>query len=162
MKEILRLYNEYKTDLYYYLLGLTHNSTIADDLLSDTFLQAIISLPTFRGEASIKTWLFGIARNLWLQHLRKQKSTMNIDEIPDIIIHNDLLQGIALEELTKRINILLSEKDSYSRDVFIMRMKGYSYKAIAETLKITESSARVIEFRTRKWLQSILSKEDYI
>jgi RNA polymerase sigma-70 factor (ECF subfamily) len=162
VKEIIRLYNEFKTDLYHYLLGLTHDATIADDLLSDTFLQAMISLPTFRGEASIKTWLFGIARNLWLQHLRKQKPTMNIDEIPDIIIHNDLLQGIVLDELAKRVKMLLFEKDSRSREVFIMRMNGYSYKAIAETLKISESTARVIEYRTRKWLQSILSKEDYI
>lgn len=162
MKEIIRLYNEFKNDLYHYLLGLTHDPTIADDLLSDTFLQAMISLPTFRGESSIKTWLFGIARNLWLQHLKKHKSTINIDEMPDIILHNDLLQGIVLDELAKRVNVLLSEKDSCSREVFLMRMNGYSYKTIAETLKISESTARVIEFRTRKWLQSILSKEDYI
>ncbi|MBP1755234.1 MAG: polymerase sigma factor, sigma-70 family [Firmicutes bacterium] len=162
MKEIIRLYYEFKTDLYHYLLGLTHDSTLADDLLSDTFLQAIISLPSFRGESSIKTWLFGIARNLWLQHLRKHKSTINIDEMPERIIDNDLLQGIVLDELAKRVKALLSEKDSCSREVFIMRMNGYSYKTIAETLKISESTARVIEFRTRKWLQAILSKEDYI
>lgn len=38
VKEIVRLYTEYKADLFHYLLGLTHNPTIADDLLSDTFL----------------------------------------------------------------------------------------------------------------------------
>lgn len=161
MKEIVRLYSEYKTDLYHYLLGLTHDATIADDLLSDTFLKAIISLPTFRGEASIKTWLFGIARNLWLQHLKKQKPTISIDELPNIAIHGDFLQEVVLQELAARAEVLLAERDSRSRAVFKMRMDGYSYRTIAENLDISESTARVIEFRTRKWLQAILAKEDF-
>jgi len=161
VKEIVRLYSEYKTDLYHYLLGLTHDATIADDLLSDTFLKAIISLPTFRGEASIKTWLFGIARNLWLQHLKKQKPTISIDELPNIAIHGDFLQEVVLQELAARAEVLLAERDSRSRAVFKMRMDGYSYRTIAENLDISESTARVIEFRTRKWLQAILAKEDF-
>ena len=161
MKEIVRLYSEYKADLYHYLLGLTHDATIADDLLSDTFLKAIISLPTFRGESSIKTWLFGIARNLWLQHLKKQKPTVSIDELPNIAIHGDFLQEVVLHELAARAELLLAERDSRSRAVFKMRMDGYSYRTIAENLDISESTARVIEFRTRKWLQAILAKEDF-
>ena len=161
MNEIVRLYSEYKTDLYHYLLGLTHDATIADDLLSDTFLKAIISLPTFRGESSIKTWLFGIARNLWLQHLKKQKPTVSINELSSIASHGDFLQGVVLQELAARAEVLLAERDSRSRAVFKMRMDGYSYRTIAENLNISESTARVIEFRTRKWLQAILAKEDF-
>jgi RNA polymerase sigma factor (sigma-70 family) len=162
VKEIVRLYIEYKIDLYHYLLGLTHNKTVADDLLSDTFLKAITSFPTFRGESSIKTWLFGIARNLWLQHLKKEKLTTNIDEIHGITDHNDFMQEIALREMTSRVNVLLLERDSRCKEVFLMRMNGYSFRTIAEKLNISESTSRVIDFRTRKWLQTVLSREDFI
>ena len=40
-----------------------------------------------------------------------------------------------------------------------MRMELYSYSEIADRLQISENSARVIEFRTRKWLKDILAKE---
>lgn len=162
MKEIVQLYHEYKIDLYHYLLGLTHDPIVADDLLSDTFLKAIISLPTFRGESSIKMWLFGIARNLWLQHLRKQKSTISINELPNLTFQNDLLQDIVLAELTLRVETLLAERDERSREVIKMRMNGHSYRMIAEKLNISESTARVIEFRTRKWLHAILTREDLL
>ncbi|MEL7566122.1 MAG: RNA polymerase sigma factor [Dehalobacterium sp.] len=162
MKEIIRLYTEYKVDVYHYLLGLTHDPSIADDLLSDTFLKAIISLPSFRGESSIKTWLFGIARNLWLQHLKKQKPTINIDELPNVAIHGDFLQEIVMQELTSRVAVLLAERDDRSREIFKMRMNSYSYRTIAKKLNISESTARVIEFRTRKWLHAVLAREDFL
>lgn len=82
MKQIEELYLQYRTDLYHYLLSLTHNPTLSEDLLSETFVRAIGSIHGFRGESSIKTWLFSIARNLWFQRLRREK---------DIVEYNDLL-----------------------------------------------------------------------
>ena len=77
MELIEQLYEENHRELYNYLLRLTGDSLLSEDLLSETFLQAIRSIPSFRGDSSIKTWLFGVARNCWLQYLRKEdrKST---------------------------------------------------------------------------------------
>jgi RNA polymerase sigma-70 factor (ECF subfamily) len=162
MKEIYRLYVEYKADLYHYLLGLTRNPTTADDLLSETFLKAIISLPTYRGDSTIKTWLFGIARNLWLQQIKKQKPTVEYDDLIDIGIEGDLLQSIISSNLAVRINELLNEKDDKAREILKMRMQGYSYSIIAQKLNISENSARVIEFRIKKWLKQALFEEGYL
>lgn len=40
-----------------------------------------------------------------------------------------------------------------------MRLEGYSFIEIADEVKISESSARVIDFRTKKWIKSVLEKE---
>ena len=73
MKQIEKLYLEYKQDVYNYLLSITHDPTLSEDLLSETFLKAIYSIGNFKGISSVKTWLFSIARHLWLQSLRRNK-----------------------------------------------------------------------------------------
>ena len=67
-------------DLYRYLCFLTHDPVQAEDLLSETFVRVIKRLPTFRGECEVKTWLFGIARNIWLESLRKRRPTVSADD----------------------------------------------------------------------------------
>lgn len=67
LPELEELYTLYRTDLYRYLCHLTHDPTEAEDILSETFLRAMRRLPTYRGDCAVKTWLFGIARNIWLE-----------------------------------------------------------------------------------------------
>lgn len=70
---IKKLYEKYKQDVFGYLISLTHNPTLSEDLTSETFLSAIKSLPNFKGNSDIKTWLFSIARHKWYENLRKEK-----------------------------------------------------------------------------------------
>lgn len=72
LPELEELYRRYRMDLYRYLCFLTHDPVQAEDLLSETFVRVIKRLPTFRGECEVKTWLFGIARNIWVVYLRAQ------------------------------------------------------------------------------------------
>ena len=57
------LYEKYKQDVFIYLLSITHNKSLSEDLVSETFLGAIKSLANFKGKSDIKTWLFSIARH---------------------------------------------------------------------------------------------------
>lgn len=159
MFEIEDLYMKYKQDIYIYLISLTHNHTLAEDLMSETFIKAIISLPGFRGESSVKTWLFGIARNTWLQQLRNQKKDVGFDELLGMYVSDDITEHIISKEIVKRIKELLSTKDDRTRNIIGMRVDGFSYCEISDKLELSESSARVIDFRTKLWLKSILEKE---
>ena len=60
---IKKIYEEYKKDVFVYLMSLTNDTCLSEDLVSETFLSAIKSIYRFKGESSIKTWLFSIARN---------------------------------------------------------------------------------------------------
>ena len=148
LPELEELYRLYRADLYRYLCHLTHNPAEAEDLLSETFLRALKRLQTYRGDCAVKTWLFGIARNT-----------------------DDLLEGCLAEDtLTERtdsrlqwqrVKELLQQRDDRARRVVQLRAMGYSYNEIAAELHISESSARVIEHRTRTWLKQMLAKEGY-
>lgn len=162
MLNIEELYETHKRDLYCYLLSLTHDHMLTEDLLSETFVCAIKSLSTFRGDSTIKTWLFGIARNLWLQSLRisKREEPLLGEEITTCYFSNPLEDNMVKKEAVVRIHELLMEKDDQTRQIISMRIHGYSYREIATKLHISENSARVIEFRTKRHIKTVLEKEN--
>lgn len=162
MKQIENLYILYKEDVYRYLLSLTHNPNLSEDLLSETFVNAISSIGNFKGRSSVKTWLFSIARNMWLQSLRKEKDTVEYDDLLELYVSDSIADRLATKEIANRIKGLLLEKDERTQKVVNMRVDGYSFAEIAHEVNISESSARVIDFRTKKWIKVILEKEGLI
>lgn len=162
MKHIEKIYLDYKKDLYNYLLSLTHNPTLSEDLLSETFVKAIYSINSFKGDSSIKTWLLGIARNLWLQSLRKNKPTVEYNDLLELYVTDNTFESFCTKQLSDRVSELLKTKDTQIQKIVNMRVDGISYCEISEKIGVSENSARVIEFRTKKWLKSILKKEGLI
>lgn len=159
MREIEKLYRLYKDDIYRYLISLTHNPDLSEDLLSETFVNAIKSIRNFKGKSSVKTWLFSIARNLWLQSIRKEKRTVEYDDLLELYVSDTIEEKLITEETANRIRNLLLEKDERTQRIVNMRLEGYSFIEIAEEVNISENSARVIDFRTKKWIKSILEEE---
>jgi RNA polymerase sigma-70 factor (ECF subfamily) len=71
-KVILRdLMETYGNDVWNYAFSISRNMDLADDISQDTFLKVYRNLTTFRGEASVKTWLLTITRNTAYDYLRK-------------------------------------------------------------------------------------------
>jgi len=161
MKEIEKLYKTYKDDIYRYLLSLTRDPSLAEDLLSDTFVNAIRSINSFKGQSSVKTWLFSIARNMWLQKLRREKNTTEYNDLLKLYISTSLEDRLIAKEKLRRIKELLEDKDERTQKIISMRIKGYSFAEIAEEVNIRENSARVIDFRTKKWIKEMLEKEGF-
>lgn len=162
MRQMEKLYLEYKQDIYNYLLSITHNPTLSEDLLSETFVKAIYSIGNFRGNSSIKTWLFSIARHLWMQNLRKDKPTIEYNELLEVYVTDSILDSLIAKQISDRVCELLKTKDEQTQNIVTMRVYGISYCEISEKISISENSARVIDFRTKKWLKSILKKEGLI
>ena len=159
-----KIYEEYKQDVFLYLVSLTHDTSLSEDLVSETFIGTIKSLHKFKGESTIKTWLFSIARNKWYEYLRKEKPTVSLDDLA----YNYLLSDYDLEdllikkELSNKILTLLKSESPRTEDIILMRIKGYSYFEIGKKHNISESSARVIDYRTKKKIKDILAKEGIV
>lgn len=163
MDSIEYLYETYRTDVFRYLMGLTRNADLAEDLLSETFCTALTALDDFRGDGSVKSWLFTIARNKWLDYLRKRSPISDID-LTEIYIADTAPgpeQIAQYKEAAQRLQELLSREDQRTQTIVKMRIEGYSYYEIARKLNIRENSARVIDFRARKKLREQLTKEGY-
>ena len=61
------MYQQYAKPVYYFLLSLSHSPEMAEELTAETFYQAIRSIHRYDGSCQLKTWLFQIAKNLWLK-----------------------------------------------------------------------------------------------
>lgn len=166
MKEIETLYSDYKDDVFRYLYTLTHDTSLSEDLMQDTFVEAILSIHRFRGDSTVKTWLFSIARKLWLQNLRKKKPHADVEDMMTVPMLTDFVENLLDAQMEQailaRVHTLLSEKDATTREVMQKRFAGCSYAEIGQALHISENSARVLFFRTRNFLRTVLKEENLI
>lgn len=158
------LFDAYYADVYRYLYALSHDASVAEDLTSEVFLEAVTSIALFRGEADIRTWIFSIARHRWFRYLRKQKRRIPGEELPpDIPAPGKLLElKYQDRETAQRILELLDQEPERTRKTVLMRAEGYSFREIGEALGNSEQSARVIHFRAKTKLRDILVKEGFI
>ena len=159
MRAVEELYATYRDDLFRYLCSLTHDPAQAEDLLSETFLQALQSAGSFRGQSSEKTWLFGIARNLWLRALRRRRPTVPLEDLAGLAAGEEPADAAAARMLRDRIRTLLAQQDERTRAIVLQRMQGVPFETIARALGISAGSARVMDYRTRQWLKETLRKE---
>lgn len=158
--ELEQLYRRYKTELYRYLCGLTHDPAEAEDLLSETFLRVLPALARYTGKGSVRGWLYGIARNTWLESLRKRRPTVSLDDMLELYVEDGKLGGGARQTLA-RVRELLQTRPERERLLVELRAQGYAYAEIAQRLHITENTARVAEHRARAWLKARLQEEGY-
>ena len=165
MEEILRdIYVEYSQDIYRYFYGLTLDPVLSEDLTSEVFLEAVKSLHTFRAESSVKTWLYSIARHCWCHYLRKKKCQppSGPEGLEGMIDNSSMEKQLCDRAMLQRIQELIQAQPERTREILRMRMQGFSYYEIGLQFGISESSARVIEFRAKTKLKQMLKKEGYI
>ena len=162
MKELLaELFDRYHQDVYAYLYSLCHDASLAEDLMSEVFVEVVRSIAAFRGGSDVKTWMLSIARHQWYQHLRRQKRQIPTESLHDLYdSHFTGLQAPDLAgEVEQAVRDLLAQESELTRRVFRMRLEGYSYYEIASKSGISESSARVVFFRVKAKLKQYFEKE---
>jgi RNA polymerase sigma-70 factor (ECF subfamily) len=117
-----------------------------EELVQDTFVRAFSSIDSFRGESSLRTWLFTIEKRLMLDRRRsekRQRSTVPV-EAGDAVTEYDALDAMLAEEAESRVRTAVSALSPTQKEVFSLRVEqGLSYKEIAEVVGTTEGAARV-------------------
>lgn len=117
-----------------------------DELVQDTFVRAFQSMADFRGESSLRTWLFTIERRLLLDRRRAERRRPDGDEIDegDAATEYTALDALVAGETEARIQRALERLSPLQRNVFMLRVtEGLSYKEIAGVVGTTEGAARV-------------------
>ena len=117
-----------------------------EELVQDTFVRAFGALASFRGESSLRTWLFTIERRLLLDRrrsARREHARMVAGE-PDGVSGDDALDSVIATETEARLRRAIDGLTPMQRDVFTLRVsEGRAYREIADVLGTTEGAARV-------------------
>ena len=154
------LYETYKKDIYSYLLKNTRNPHTAEELTHDTFTKAFKSLSKFRGDCTLKSWLFTIARNTYLSYYKKNSTRFEYSN--DFIDEqwtgkNDDYTSLEEQDSISAILSQLSEKE---RTFLLLRdQQGMSYREIAKITDETEGVVKVGIYRARKKFREKYDKE---
>ena len=117
-----------------------------DEVVQDTFVRAFASLDAFRGDSTLRTWLFTIARRLVQDRRRTARRRGEQVEVRegDVATEYDALDGVVADETQERLQRALALLTPTQREVFVLRVsEGMSYREIAGTVDTTEGAARV-------------------
>ena len=138
--------------VYSYLLTLTRDKSLSEELAQDTFCRAFTSKSDYRRDCDVFTWLCAIAKNLYADELRRRK---RFDSFPqDIASGEDMELDLADKEQVLRIHTLLHSLSEPYREVFELRVFGeLSFRQIGTVFGKTESWARVTYHRAKVQLQ---------
>ncbi len=164
MQEVLKeLFKNHYKDIYTYLYSLSHDASLSEDLTSEVFLEVVKSITKFRGESDIKTWLFAIARHKWFSYLRKKKTQVKTEVLIEFYetFNQTMEEDYQIRVLAERIYTLLEAEPERTRNIVLMRIEGFSFYEIGVKYGISESSARVIDFRAKAKIRKILKEEGF-
>jgi RNA polymerase sigma factor (sigma-70 family) len=143
------LYRLYSKDLYNFILSICKDKNLSDDILQTTFVEAIKSIEGYKGQSSVKTWLFSIAKHQCYQHLKKNKIYVNIDDynpISEDSVIDTTITNIRSQNIMKHINDL----DEPNRSILILRIIGeYSFLEIGKLIGKSENYCRVTFYRLK-------------
>lgn len=157
MTEFEQVYKDYFRDVELYLLAICRDQHLAEELTEQVFFKALKGLPTFRGDCDIRTWLCAMGRNAYLSHLRKQKPTVDIEElnIPDP--SRGIEERMADKEQAMDIHRALHALPEPYKEVFSLRIFGQlSFADIGSLFGKTANWACVTYHRARQKIRDAL------
>ena len=153
-KTLVRTYQE---PVYRLLLKLSGDVELSRDLAQETFIRALGALHSFRAGAAIRPWLFKIANNLFLDHVRAKKP-----ESLEALYEDGLEAGgedpaIARTAITLDLEAALAHLPVTWRQALVLRhQEDLPYEEIAEILGVPLGTAKTWLFRGRERLRTLL------
>jgi len=155
--ELEDIYNNYFKYVYLYIYSLSGDKHIAEDITSETFMKAISSIDSFKGNCDIRVWLCQIAKNTYYSYLRKNKKLVNIDSLLNQEGDLDVEKEICISEEYKKIHEILHKLDEPYKEVFILRAFGeLSFKQIASIFGKSDNWACVTYHRAKNKIREKL------
>ena len=143
-----QLYNTYYMQVFSFVITMSRNQDIAEEITQQTFFKALTTRKKYQGNSSEYTWLCAIAKNLYVDDLRSQKQVCDLDvtQTSDISIENAFVN----EDSAFLIHQVLHHLEEPYKEVFQLRVFGeLSFQKIGVLFGKTENWARVTHHRAR-------------
>jgi RNA polymerase sigma-70 factor (ECF subfamily) len=155
-----KLYQTYYMQVYSYAMSLTKNAARAEEIAQQTFVKAMTAGRTYRGDASERTYLCAIAKNLAVDGFREEKRRAPFPEEapPD---ETDHPARVADHDTALRIHLVLHHLNEPYKEVFSLRVFGeLSFADIGRVFGKSENWARVTYHRAKRKIQERMAENE--
>lgn len=157
-----QLMRELSPELFHFILRMVSNAEDAQDILQDTFVRVWEKSHQFKGNSTVKTWIFRIAINLSYNHLKKRNrwSYAFLDEIKTLVSGSD-----PEKEVDKAFNASLLEKSLVTltprqHAVVVARLyQDLPFAEIATAIGCSVNSAKVHFHEGKKRIKTYINKQ---
>ena len=159
--QLATLFERYHLRLFRYLLSLTRNRTLSEDLVQEVFLRVFQGLPSFSLRSRFTTWLFQVTKNRVLDELRaterRPRLTVALDDIPPLeVIDAPVEQVEAMDALWRSVEGLTVD---LKMALLLRDVVGLSYTEIADSLEITLATVKWRIYKAREEVQLSLARQ---
>ncbi len=151
LNEMTLLFERYNVRLFNFLVQMTKDKAVAEDLTQTVFYKAIRYRTSYKGGQFV-SWIFRIARNVFSDHYQKSKKTWNNVEVEQIAVIEEE-SAISQSEEVAHLHNALNKLSTEERELVVMnRLQGIKYDQIAE---ITGSSAGAVKVKMHRVIKKL-------
>ena len=157
------VYQQHAARLYTLACRMAGSPEDGEDLLQEIFLAAHRKLETFRGESALGTWLYRLAMNLCLDHLRSRatRSAQLTDALDDEYGLDDTGSRHLAERTIARMDLerAMAQLPEGCRTAFVLHdVEGFEHREVAEILGIAEGTSKSQVHKARMRLRAMLGR----
>lgn len=163
MTDFEEIYKVYFKDVYLYMIRLSGNEDIAEEITADTFFKALKAIDSFRGDCDVRVWLCQIAKNSYYSYLKKNKKAVSTQEsLPEPTDKSSIVDEITKRDEARLIGKILHTIDEPYKEVFMWRVYAdMSFKEIGQIFSKSENWACVTYHRAKKIIRKRLEEYGY-
>jgi RNA polymerase sigma-70 factor (ECF subfamily) len=152
--------------LYAYILRMCGRPDVAEDIVQEAFVRVLANLDRFDSRFRFSTWLFTIARRLYLNACMKHKPTYDSDMVGSFQGKRDLPESPVIEHETQTnakdvIQTALLELSTEQREVLVLfHQLDWPIALIAQHLKMPEGTVKSHLHRGRRRMRELLDQSE--
>ncbi|MEA4896065.1 MAG: sigma-70 family RNA polymerase sigma factor [Oscillospiraceae bacterium] len=146
------VYKEHAKSVFRYLLSLSHDEDMAEELTQETFYRAVYSADKYDGSCKMSVWLCQIAKHVWYQELEKRKKNKT-EELNEYIASAELSPEDKYFKDNDKLSLYraINRLGGPMKEVVYLRLTGnFSFAEIGEILNKSETWARTAFYRAKQ------------
>ncbi len=153
MTDFEMLFSENREFIFKYLMKMTQNASLSEELTQETFFRAYMNYASLRTKEKASAWLCQIAKNTYFAWHNEQKKKDSFDNLETIANDESIEDTLVQKELSHKALLCLHELDEPYKEVFMLSVfGGFSLKDISSIFGKSESWARVTFYRAKQKL----------
>ena len=157
------LFERHHRGVYQFCLQMLRDPTQAEDVVQEVFMKLLRKAGSFRGEGTFKAWMFNIARNAALEHLRnnrRHRNTAPLDEMAksQLVDHHSAEQAAAGAQNIKLLEKALSSLPApFQEVIWLGRFEFATFEELGQALGCKAGTARVRMHRAMQQLNEVFA-----